>query len=96
MVTLSYKTIVPTLAAIGVTMLALNLGQWQTHRAQEKLKLKATLEQAAALAPLKIDQVTPADFEKRIGYEEEEVGLKQNERTTRNFECERRCYSSFW
>ena len=65
MVPLSLKSIVPTIAAIAVIALAMQLGQWQSRRALEKLQLKASLAQAEALGPLEATQITPADFEKR-------------------------------
>ena len=65
MVPLNLKTIVPTIAAIAVMTLCFQLAQWQTQRADEKLHLKASLEQATKLEALNFDRVTPADFEKR-------------------------------
>lgn len=42
----------PTIAAIAAIALTVSLGNWQTRRAEEKLRLQQDRDRAAALAPL--------------------------------------------
>jgi surfeit locus 1 family protein len=59
------RLLLPSLAAILVTCVALSLGNWQTRRAEEKILLKSQMEQALKQPPLDLASVGADIHEKR-------------------------------
>jgi surfeit locus 1 family protein len=59
------RLVIPTLAAIGVALSALSLGNWQLRRADEKVALKAQIDQAKAMPAITEDLVSDQTHDKR-------------------------------
>jgi surfeit locus 1 family protein len=59
------RLVVPTLAAIGVALSALLLGNWQLKRADEKIALKAQIDQAKAMPAITAELVNEQTHDKR-------------------------------
>jgi surfeit locus 1 family protein len=59
------RLVLPTVAALVVTLSALMLGNWQTRRGDEKESLKAQIEQAKALPPIAANEVSVSTHDKR-------------------------------
>lgn len=59
------RLVIPTVAALAVTLSALTLGNWQTRRGDDKERLKVQIEQAKALPPIGVTEVSAATHDKR-------------------------------